>query len=355
LKIKSASWRTVFDLEKREKRIKELEKDIERPDFWQEREKAVKANTELASLKEEVSAVRSLEKELNDLKELAAEESLQKELEEGVDSLEKKIKKEEFRVYLSGKYDSGDAILSIYSGAGGQDAQDWATMLLRMYQRYCQRKGFEVKILSQSFGDGGGPDGRIGTKAVTLEIKGRYAYGFLRKESGVHRLVRISPFSAKNLRHTSFALVEILPEISEAIEEIKIRAEDLKIETYKASGPGGQYVQKTESAVRIIHLPTGIVVSCQSERSQGQNKEQAMKLLYAKIYQLMEQEKVKELEKIKGKKVAVEWGSQIRSYVIHPYKLVKDLRTDVEVSNVEDVLDGNLDNFIEEELKLSND
>ncbi|MDO8265137.1 MAG: peptide chain release factor 2 [Candidatus Parcubacteria bacterium] len=347
-----------LDLKKKENIIKELEREIAEPDFWQDKEKAVRVNTELANLKEEVSAVRLLERELSDLKEiekLSTGESLQAELEKGVDNLEKKVKKEEFRAYLSGKYDGGNAILSIYSGAGGQDAQDWATMLLRMYQRYCQKKGFGVKTLSQSFGEAGGPDGRIGTKAAILEIKGRYAYGILRRESGVHRLVRISPFSSKKLRHTSFALVEILPEISESIEEINIRAEDLKIETFKASGPGGQYVQKTESAVRITHLATGIVVSCQSERSQGQNKEQAMKLLYSKIYQLMEQEKVKELEKIKGKRVEVEWGSQIRSYVVHPYKLVKDLRTDVEISNIEDVLDGNLDDFINEEIKLPND
>lgn len=252
------------------------------------------------------------------------------------------------------KYDKGSAILSIYAGAGGQDAQDWATMLLRMYERYCAKKGFGTKILHQSFGEGGGPEGRIGTKSVTVEIKGPHAYGLLKKESGVHRLVRLSPFSAKKLRHTSFALVEVLPEISR-IGEIKIRPDEIKIETFRASGPGGQYVNKRESAVRIVHLPTKIVVTCQSERLQGLNREEAMKLLYAKLYQLKTKERAEELFKIKGQPVSIEWGRQIRSYVLHPYHLVKDHRTNKKVSNVEDILDGELDKFIESEFKLKND
>ena len=265
---------------------------------------------------------------------------------------EEDLKKFERRVFLSGKYDKGNAILSIYAGAGGRDAQDWATMLLRMYQRYCTLKGFKTKILHQSFGEAGGPEGRIGTKQVSLDVKGNYAYGHLKRESGVHRLVRISPFSPQNLRHTSFALVEVLPEIKVEESEIKIRPEDLKIEFYRASGPGGQYVNKRETSVRITHFPTGIVVSCQSERLQGENRKKAMEILLAKLYQLKEEEKKKELSKIKGEKISIEWGSQIRSYVLHPYKLVKDLRTQVETSNVEEVLDGNLDQFIEAEIKL---
>lgn len=263
---------------------------------------------------------------------------------------EEDLKKMEPQVFLTGKYDKGSAILSIYSGAGGQDAQDWATMLLRMYLRYADRRGFEAKILHQSFGEPG-PEARIGTKSVTLEIKGLYAYGFLRKESGVHRLVRISPFSAQSLRHTSFALVEVLPEITASEKEIKVRPEDLKIETFRASGPGGQYVNKRETAVRITHLPTKLQASCQSERLQGTNRDRAMQLLAAKLYQLKEREKEKELAKIKGKSMAIEWGSQIRSYVLHPYKLVKDIRTNVETSNVEKVLDGELDEFIESEIR----
>ena len=253
-------------------------------------------------------------------------------------------------MYLNGKYDRLPALLSIYAGAGGQDAQDWATILLRMYLKYCQKKGFKTKILHQSFGEPG-PEGRIGTKSVTIEIKGDFAFGYLKKESGVHRLVRISPFSAKSLRHTSFALVEVLPQIPQPPQEIKIKPEDLKIETFRASGPGGQYVNRRESAVRITHLPTGVQVSCQSERLQGMNKQKALKMLYAKLYDLERKKREKEISKIKGEVVSIEWGNQIRSYVFHPYKLVKDLRTNVETSEIEEVLDGNLDEFIEAEIK----
>ncbi len=256
------------------------------------------------------------------------------------------------QVFLSGKYDKGNAVLSIMAGAGGQDAQDWATMLLRMYQRYCERKGFKTEVLHQSFGEGVA-EGRSGLKSVTLEVKGLYAFGFLKKENGVHRLVRISPFSAQNLRHTSFALVETMPEISsEDQAELRIKPEDLAVDTYKSSGPGGQNVNKRMTAVRITHLPTKITVSCQSERSLAQNKEAAMKLLYSKLYQFKEIEKEKERAKLKGQPVAIEWGSQIRSYVLHPYKLVKDVRTNIETSNAEKVLDGGLDEFIEAEIKI---
>jgi len=276
---------------------------------------------------------------------------LVKEIEEGLKNLEIKIEKEELKTFLSSKYDSGSATLTIVAGAGGVDAQDWVTLLLRMYQRYCQKKGFKVRILEHSFGEGIGPEGRVGTKSVTLEIEGDYAYGFLKKESGVHRLVRISPFSAKALRHTSFALVEVLPEIgSEEEKEIKINPEDLKIEFYRASGPGGQYVNRRETAVRITHLPTKITVSCQSERVQGQNRERAMKMLRSKLYQLKEQEKEREIKRLKGEPVSIEWGRQIRSYVLDPYQLVKDLRTQVETTKVKEVLDGDLDQFIKAQI-----
>lgn len=272
--------------------------------------------------------------------------------EEDFKNFEKKLKQKELQVFLAGPYDKGNAILSIYSGAGGQDAQDWVTMLLRMYLRYCDSRNFKTKILHQSFGDVGA-EGRIGTKSVTLEIKGSFAFGFLKKESGVHRLVRISPFSSQSLRHTSFALVEILPEIGKDIEkEIQIKPEDLQIDTFRSSGPGGQNVNKRETAVRISHLPTKISVSCQSERLQGTNKEKAMELLYAKLYQLKEIEKAKELAGLKGKSVSIEWGNQIRSYVLHPYKMVKDLRTNIETSDVDGVLNGRLDEFVEAEIKI---
>jgi|TARA_B100001971_G_scaffold213304_1_gene246216 peptide chain release factor 2 len=308
---------------------------------------------ELSNLKTEIESYQVLEREFNDLKELSVlgikDESIQPELQERIRAFKKNLEEGEIKVFLSGKYDKGNALLSIYSGAGGQDAQDWAAILLRMYERYCLKKGFRAKVLHQTFGEAGGPEGRIGIKSVTLEVKGNYVYGFLRKENGVHRLVRISPFSAQKLRHTSFALVEVLPEINQGAE--KINPQNLKIDTFRASGPGGQYVNRRESAVRITHLPSGIVVASQAERLQGLNKEKAMKMLYGKLYQLKEKEKEKEIKKIKGKPTSIEWGSQIRSYVLHPYKLVKDVRTNVETSKVEAVLDGDLNEFIEAEIK----
>jgi peptide chain release factor 2 len=307
-------------------------------------------------MKEETKQAEYLNKEINDIDELnqVSDESLEKELEKKINQLEETLKKEERNIFLSGKYDKGNAIMSIYSGAGGQDAQDWTTMLLRMYQRYCERKEFKTEILNQSYGEAGGPEGRIGTKSVTFEIKGKYAYGLLKGEIGVHRLVRLSPFSAQSLRHTSFALVEVLPEItSEDEKDINIRQEDLKIDFYNASGPGGQYVNKRETAVRITHLPSGIVVTCQSERFQGTNREKAMKLLLAKLYQVKQEDRKKQLSEIKGDKISASWGNQIRSYVLHPYRQVKDLRTDVEVTDTDGVLDGDLEKFIETETKIN--
>jgi len=289
---------------------------------------------------------------------------LTKEVENKLFDLEKKIKERETEVFLAGKYDKRNALLSVSSGAGGQDSEDWATILLRMYERFCQKKGFRTKILHQSFGEGGGPEGRIGTKSVVLEVKGKYAYGILKKESGTHRLVRISPFSAQSLRHTSFASVEVLPEIPKLDQtEIKINPEDLKLETFRASGPGGQYVNKRESAVRITHLPTNIKVACQSERLQGENRQKAESLLYAKLCQNQILAQEKEIKKIKaaqgrsssgerGKSSSASWGTQIRSYVFHPYKLIKDYRTGIETSKVDEVLDGNLDEFINAEIKI---
>ena len=316
-----------------------MEKETQKSDFWIGREKAIKIAQELSQLREEINSFDKLEEELAGLKD-----------EKKVGEFEEKLKKEEWKIFLSGKYDRNNAILSIYAGAGGQDAQDWAAMLLRMYERYSLAKGFKTGILAQSFGQGIGPEGRIGIKSVTLEIKGLFAYGFLKKENGVHRLVRISPFSAQKLRHTSFALVEVLPEITQD-KEVEIKPEELKIEFYKASGPGGQYVNKRETAVRITHLPSDIIVTCQSERLQARNREKAMNLLRSKLYQLKIERGQKELSKLKGEKTSVSWGNQIRSYVLHPYKLVKDLRTDIETSNVQAVLDGYLNKFIEAEIK----
>ena len=303
---------------------------------------ASKISKELNDLKEETSFWSKLGENLDYLLKLSEEDlSLsQEEAREVIDRF--KIVRQ--RLFLSGKYDKGSALVNIYAGAGGDDAQDWAMILLRMYQRYAEKKGFSMSLIAESKGD------QNGLKSATLEIRGRYIYGFLKKESGVHRLVRISPFSAKQLRHTSFALVDILPEVSK--QEVSINDDDIKIETFRSSGPGGQNMQKTESAVRITHLPTGITAEVQSERSQGQNKERALSIISARLFKLMEEHHLKEISELKAKigPGGIEWGSQIRSYVLHPYKSVKDHRTGEESTNPESVLDGNLDNFIEAEL-----
>ena len=253
---------------------------------------------------------------------------------------EKELGKAEQRTFLGGRYDRRNCILTITAGAGGQDAQDWATMLLHMYTRYAERQGWKVLVLDQSL-------------QVSLEVQGSFVYGLLKRESGVHRLVRMSPFSAKALRHTSFASVEVIPVFKGTEEkDIELRPEDLRVDTFRASGPGGQYVNKRESAVRVTHIPTGIMASSQIQRSQQQNREKAMEMVRARLFQAKEREQEKELAGIRGKQQAIEWGSQIRSYVLHPYRMVKDHRTQVETSDTEGVLDGDLEAFVQEELKL---
>jgi len=311
---------------------------------------------ELADLKEETQDFEELQKEFSDFRELAKlsenDEDALEELPAALESLQKRIGKLEIRTFLSGKYDRANAILTITAGAGGQDAQDWASMLQRMYERYCERKGWRVDILHQSFGEPG-PESRIGVKQVSLEITGSFAYGLLKRETGVHRLVRISPFSAKQLRHTSFASVEVVPEIDIKEEkEIEVKPDEVRVEFFNASGPGGQNVNKRETAVRIVHEPTGIMVTSQSSRSQQKNREKAMQVLASKLYQLREHEREKELANMRGQKSAIEWGSQIRSYVLHPYQMVKDVRTQVETSDTSSVLDGDLDAFVEAATRL---
>ncbi|OGZ99471.1 MAG: peptide chain release factor 2, partial [Candidatus Sungbacteria bacterium RIFCSPHIGHO2_02_FULL_47_11] len=335
-----------------------IEAEVSKPEFWNDQERALKLSQELSALKEEKELYEKIFAEWQDLSELVKMPSLgEKELSElGVQSarLSEKVRKAELQTFLSGTYDKGNALLTITAGAGGQDSQDWVALLLRMYERYCAKKGWKVKVLHESFGDPG-PEGRIGVKQVTFEVAGTYAYGFLKKEHGVHRLVRISPFSAKSLRHTSFAAVEALPEINAAQEHIEIRSEDLQMEMTRSSGPGGQNVNKRETAVRIVHIPTGIVVESQTQRSQQQNREKALEILAAKLYLVQQQARAKELTKLKGKQSSIEWGSQIRSYVLAPYQLVKDHRTNVETSQTQAVLDGELDAFIEAELTLQDD
>lgn len=312
-------------------------------------EEAQKISQKLADLKNEIDFWDKLNEEIKDFKGLLKileekpDEEFENQLKIKIEEFEKKFKKEEFKIFLSGKYDKNNAVLLIHSGAGGIDAQDWASMLLRMYERYALGRNFKAAVIHHSFGE------ENGTKSATMSVEGKYAYGYLKKEAGVHRLVRVSPFSAQKLRHTSFALVEVLPEIEE--KEIEINPKDIRIDFYRATGPGGQNVNKTETAVRITHLSTGIVVNCQNERSQAQNKERAMKVLSSKLYLYKKEQEEKEKEKLKGKHISPAWGNQIRSYVLHPYKMVKDLRTGVETSDAESVLDGNLDEFIEAELK----
>jgi len=248
------------------------------------------------------------------------------------------------KVFLGGKYDSRNAYVSIYAGAGGKEAQDWAEMIMRMYSRFAERKNWKAEVVEISYGQ------EAGIKSAVIEIRGKFAYGYLKKEAGVHRLVRLSPFNANNLRHTSFVLIEVLPEIGE-IPEIKINPVDLRIDTYRASGPGGQNVNKVETAVRITHLPTNMVVSCQSERSQASNKERAMKMLLNKLYQFEQAKTEEEKARLKGQQIQAAWGNQIRSYVLHPYKQVKDLRTGVVSKQPNEILDGDLDEFIEAEIK----
>jgi peptide chain release factor 2 len=337
--------RTVFDIDKKRKELEKVKKKVKDPNLWDDQERAVKLNKKFSDLKEEIDSFEELELEI---KCLDQNSDLKK--------INKLLKEKEKELYFSGKYDKGNAILSIYSGAGGQDAQDWATMLLRMYQRYCQERGFKVQILEHSFGEGSGTTGRVGTKSVTLKINGKFAYGILKNEQGVHRVVRISPFSAQDLRHTSFALVNVLPEIKDLSKEnINLKEEDLEVDTFKASGPGGQYVNKTESAVRVKHKPTNIVATCQTERSQLKNKTRAMEVLAARLYDYYEKKKKKEISEIQGDKISASWGNQVRNYVFHPYQLVKDLRTGVETSQIENVLDGDLEEFIKEEIKLKDD
>jgi len=315
------------------------------PDFWNDQEKAQTVISEANDIKDQVNEFTELNDSYENLEltyELVKEENdeeLRAELEEELQELTGRLNQFELQLLLSEEYDKNNAILELHPGAGGTESQDWGSMLLRMYTRWAEKKGFKVETLDYLPGD------EAGIKSVTLAIKGHNAYGYLKAEKGVHRLVRISPFDSSGRRHTSFVSCEVMPEFNEEIQ-VDIRTEDLKIDTYRATGAGGQHINTTDSAVRITHLPTGVVVTCQSERSQIKNREAAMKMLKAKLYQREIERQEQELLEIRGEQKEIGWGSQIRSYVFHPYSMVKDHRTNTESGNVQAVMDGDLDQFI---------
>ncbi|MFD0050230.1 peptide chain release factor 2 [Actinomycetes bacterium NPDC127524] len=345
-----ADFRGSLDLEEKEARIAELDNVMTDPDFWNDQQKAQTVINEANALKEQVNQLSELNESYENLDltyELVKEESdaeLQAELEQEIMELSQKMNDFELQLLLSEEYDKKNAILELHPGAGGTESQDWGSMLLRMYTRWGEKRGFKVETLDYLPGD------EAGIKSVTLLIKGHNAYGYLKAEKGVHRLVRISPFDSSGRRHTSFVSCDVMPEFDDNIE-IEIRTEDLKIDTYRASGAGGQHINTTDSAVRITHLPTNTVVTCQSERSQIKNRAQAMTMLKSKLYQREIEEQQAQLDEIRGEKDEIGWGSQIRSYVFHPYSMVKDHRTSTETGNVQAVMDGDIDVFIDSYLR----
>lgn len=339
----------IFDIDSKKEKIQEIQETMSKSDFWDNQKKAQSLSKQLSQIKDTVTSWQKMDKEVQDLKELVditEEEDKESfsQLEKDINKLKKKVEKLEFRRLLSGKHDVNNAILSVHAGAGGTESCDWASMLLRMYNHWAEKKNYSVETIDFQPGD------EAGVKSATVIIKGDYAYGYLKAERGVHRLVRISPFDAGNRRHTSFASVDVIPEIQDEIE-VDINPSDLRIDTYRASGKGGQHVNVTDSAVRITHEPTGIVVQCQNERSQHQNKATAMKVLRARLYELEEEKQEERLAQAYGGKKEIAWGSQIRSYILHPYNMVKDHRTNIETGNTEAVLSGDIDKFIEEYLK----
>jgi peptide chain release factor 2 len=329
---------------------RELDKEISKQDFWDDNDNATKVLKESREVKENIDVYRYLEGEIEDVEvlvELAGEEddeSLDEEIDAKISSTENKLSEIKIKTLLDGEYDSNNAILSLNAGTGGLDAQDWTQMLLRMYIRWAEDKGFKVRLLDIN------SDPEAGIKTGTISVEGANAYGYLKGEKGVHRLVRISPYNSSGKRQTSFASVDVMPEVDDSIE-VDISQSDLKVDTYRASGAGGQHVNTTDSAVRITHLPTGVVVQCQNERSQHLNKEVAMKMLKSKLIDMKESEHKEKIEDLQGQHSQITWGSQIRSYVFQPYKLVKDTRTGAEMGNVDSVMDGDIDLFINEYLK----
>ncbi|GCF10113.1 peptide chain release factor 2 [Dictyobacter arantiisoli] len=335
----------VFDLASKGEQIEKLETESMDPDFWSDNRKAQAIMQQLNALREEVTTWQGVAAQLNDLLGLAQlleeepDAEMQAEVVASLVPIEEQIEKLQFDLMLSGEHDERDVILSIHAGSGGVDAQDWAEILLRMYLRWAEHHRFKTEVYDYSEGE------EAGLKSTTVGITGRFAYGYLRSEAGTHRLIRLSPFDAAHRRHTSFAKVEVIPDIENAIE-INIRPEDIEVDTYRATGAGGQHVNKTDSAVRMRHMPTGIVVTCQNERSQLQNREVALKLLKAKLYELEQKKHEEETARLKGEHVQADFGTQIRSVTVHPYSIVKDHRTNYETGNTEGYLSGDIDPFI---------
>ncbi|MGH2522347.1 MAG: peptide chain release factor 2 [Anaerolineales bacterium] len=335
-----------LDLPAKEKQLAELEAKAQDPGLWDDPAEAQTMMRALSRAREEVDEWRKISQHINDALELAGldDPAMRQELEKEVERLEKDTHRLEFATLLSGEYDHDNAIFTIFAGAGGTEAQDWTAMLLRMYLRWLEEHGYKAEIIDSSDGE------EAGLKSVTLLVTGPYAYGYLKAEKGTHRLVRLSPFDSAHRRHTSFASVEVYPEV-EDVQAVEVKPSEIEVETYRASSAGGQNVQKNATAVRIRHLPTGIVVTCQNERSLTQNRENAMKVLRARLLDLQREEKEQEIAALKGERVKAEWGQQIRSYVLHPYQMVKDHRTDYETGRTDDVLNGKLDELIEAYLR----
>jgi peptide chain release factor 2 len=337
-----------FDVESLKKESERLGEEMSRPDFWNDPERAKETSATFSRVENRVKLLEELRTRLSDASEVVelaeGDAELLREVEAEVAWISKTLDEQEIARLFSGEYDSGDSILTINSGAGGVEAQDWAEMLSRMYRRWAERHQFGTEVIEYTEDEEGG------IKSATFTVSGEFAFGLLSAERGVHRLVRISPFDASSRRHTSFASVAVAPVIDDAVE-VEVDEKDLKVDTYRASGAGGQHVNKTDSAVRITHLPTGIVVQCQNERSQHQNREVAMRVLRARLFELEREKREQEIASQSGEKAEIGWGSQIRSYVLHPYQMVKDLRTGVETSSVDSVLDGDLDDFIYAYLK----
>lgn len=335
-----------------EKELAELDRKAQEPDFWNDMDNSQRILQQSKSIREKLNDYISLENDCHDLLTLVElgleekDESLLSEVQENFDDLSKRFEKLKLKTLLNGEYDRNDAILTLHAGAGGTEAMDWVQMLFRMYSRWAENNGFKTRVLDFLEGD------EAGIKSITVEVTGENAYGFLKSEKGVHRLVRISPFDSSGRRHTSFASMDVVPVMDESIE-IDINPDDIKMDVYRASGAGGQHVNKTSSAVRLTHIPTGIVVSCQNERSQHQNRETAMKILYAKLLEIKEIEKQQKISALKGEQMDIAWGSQIRSYVFCPYTMVKDHRTGYEEGNIQKVMDGEIDEFISAYLALS--